>query len=833
MSYRDAVPDTHSKPKTLLLSLDIPNHVLPPSSSSSSSSSSSTIAATTTTMDSISPPLLDSPYYHLSPPTVFNPAAAAPLPQRTRSIGSNKSVVSSGSSSTSPLKRSDSLRSNNSSLGSPVVLSITGLPSPITFESPGRRILSENHHSTIPMGFPGEDSTKSSPQKKSGLRSFIQAEAKSMGDVPSLSSSTKEIEGNHGPSLSSATKEPKGNQITEAKSMDNGSAMVKETGRNQITNQTIIGQANVIDQTIRQANTIGHTPSTKKFNNSSECRHHHNEHGIPSSIQVSKTPANHQRIVSTFENRIHPPPITGPKKIAMIDNNRPNDPVIPSSSSSSSSSSSTSLPQKRFFSTPLPRDSTLISAVLNHDSKFGTINDSAIKREQGSATNDNETIVVQDTNTNQQHAIFTGHDLQGTSRRWGNLKVLGKGSFSTVFLGKLITDNHNNHNNHNHNNNNNNHNNHSNNNNGKGFPQLAAVKVTEFPKSTTPQDSANRARLKSSLQRELEIMMECDHLGIIKCLATGDDDSNDDDFSPAYNTIMLTYCPGGDLFEFASTCRSRIRPFLLERIFAEVVAAISYLHSQFVVHRDIKLENVLVNIPIDQLLQYNEGHIIPEAANNHNNHHRHSLVTSPIITITDFGLSKKVDPSNILLETRCGSEDYVAPELLMGMPYDGRQTDTWALGVLLYALMEGRLPFDPPPPTINPITGTIRNPRVRSRTAHRIARIEWNWYFFKEENGEEPEDPGMEGNGGPTTESLLSSSSSSSSTKDHSMMMNDSVPNSPTMNHYQYRYDKRFWSEAKKIIKNTLIKRDKRWTANQVLHTPWCWDALPRELKQN
>lgn len=81
---------------------------------------------------------------------------------------------------------------------------------------------------------------------------------------------------------------------------------------------------------------------------------------------------------------------------------------------------------------------------------------------------------------------------------------------------------------------------------------------------------------------------------------------------------------------------------------------------------------------------------------------------TPLVKLTDFGLSRFIDPASPMLSTRCGSEAYAAPELVLRRPfgpqganegyYDGRETDAWACGVVLYALATRQLPFDNPPP---------------------------------------------------------------------------------------------------------------------------------------
>lgn len=72
----------------------------------------------------------------------------------------------------------------------------------------------------------------------------------------------------------------------------------------------------------------------------------------------------------------------------------------------------------------------------------------------------------------------------------------------------------------------------------------------------------------------------------------------------------------------------------------------------------------------------------------------------------------------------------------MGQPYDGRATDAWSLGVLLYALLESRLPFDPN-------SAMPEGHKQRSRTSHRIARVEWRWIEFAGDQGDHEGNPDL------------------------------------------------------------------------------------------
>lgn len=109
--------------------------------------------------------------------------------------------------------------------------------------------------------------------------------------------------------------------------------------------------------------------------------------------------------------------------------------------------------------------------------------------------------------------------------------------------------------------------------------KLVAVKIIEHG----PAGGADEERLEVSLKREVEILKSLNHPSLVQLKAFGSDDKR--------ALLVLDYCPGGDLFEFATSGHRPMSAGLIRRIFAELVGAVRYLHSNYIVHRDIKLES--------------------------------------------------------------------------------------------------------------------------------------------------------------------------------------------------------------------------------------------------
>lgn len=127
--------------------------------------------------------------------------------------------------------------------------------------------------------------------------------------------------------------------------------------------------------------------------------------------------------------------------------------------------------------------------------------------------------------------------------------------------------------------------------------------------------------------------------------------------------MLFEYVEGGQLLDYIVSHGSLSEKYA--RKFARGVAsALDYCHKNNVVHRDLKIENIMINQKGD-------------------------------IKIIDFGLSNLYSPKS-LLKTYCGSLYFAAPELLSAKPYTGPEVDVWSFGVVLYVLVCGKVPFDDP-----------------------------------------------------------------------------------------------------------------------------------------
>ncbi|KAI8974346.1 kinase-like domain-containing protein [Pilobolus umbonatus] len=125
--------------------------------------------------------------------------------------------------------------------------------------------------------------------------------------------------------------------------------------------------------------------------------------------------------------------------------------------------------------------------------------------------------------------------------------------------------------------------------------------------------------------------------------------------------IISEYCPSGDLLD-ALTNSGRCSEVRVNKWFHQLIDAIQYCHCLGIVHRDLKLENILLDIDDN-------------------------------IKICDFGFARQTQ-KNQYLETFCGSLSYSAPEVILHKKYTGPETDIWSLGVILYTLLAGEYPFD-------------------------------------------------------------------------------------------------------------------------------------------
>ncbi|EEB08447.1 CAMK/CAMKL protein kinase Cdr2 [Schizosaccharomyces japonicus yFS275] len=176
--------------------------------------------------------------------------------------------------------------------------------------------------------------------------------------------------------------------------------------------------------------------------------------------------------------------------------------------------------------------------------------------------------------------------------------------------------------------------------------ELAVVKVFENWGDLAEND-------RDRIEHELLILEVIDHPNVLRV------------FDVLYEQdklyVVIEYLPGGELFDCllkrGSFSESETAAFLWQ-----IICGLEYCHQLCICHRDLKPENMLLDA---------QGNI----------------------KIRDFGMATIQRPGT-LLTTSCGSPHYASPEIVNGQQYDGTASDVWSCGVILYALLTGRLPFD-------------------------------------------------------------------------------------------------------------------------------------------
>ncbi|KAH9599970.1 Protein kinase domain [Trypanosoma melophagium] len=172
------------------------------------------------------------------------------------------------------------------------------------------------------------------------------------------------------------------------------------------------------------------------------------------------------------------------------------------------------------------------------------------------------------------------------------------------------------------------------------------------------KDQLVRERMEEQLKREIAVMKMLHQPNVIQLREVMQ--------TTNHIYLVLELVRGGELFERIATAKRFDEP-TARHYFHQLVAGVHYCHLQGIAHRDLKPENLLLD-------------------------------DNDTLKISDFGLSNlhrgNVGGQGTMLQTVCGTPNYVAPEVLKERGYDGVLADVWSCGVILFVMLAGYLPFD-------------------------------------------------------------------------------------------------------------------------------------------
>ena len=210
--------------------------------------------------------------------------------------------------------------------------------------------------------------------------------------------------------------------------------------------------------------------------------------------------------------------------------------------------------------------------------------------------------------------------------------------------------------------------------------ELVAVKAI-------PMENLKKDNGTINLQRELKILHKLKHENIVKI--------KDFQTTKRNNYVVIEYCNGGSLGDYKKyyekTHKTTLNEFFIQKIMRQITDGLEYMHSQDIVHRDIKLDNILLNF--NKFSNYAIKGVLPPEIKYENI----SLYDSFTIKIADLGYSKELNASN-MGSTILGTPMNMSPDIIQN--YVGTETkqyntsvDLWSLGTITYQLLTGKPPF--------------------------------------------------------------------------------------------------------------------------------------------